>query len=67
MGSTSSYNVKNLPAAERHTLESMLGQPLSPDQRVSITAYTPRALRTLRVRIVVSCFATGGGTALTAG
>jgi uncharacterized protein (DUF433 family) len=41
MESTSSYNVNDLPAAERQTLEELLGQPLSPDQRVSITAYTP--------------------------
>ena len=42
MESSSSFNVNDLPAAERQTLERMLGQPLSPDQRVLITAYTPR-------------------------
>ncbi len=41
MESTSSYNVNDLPAAERQTLEGLLGQPLSPDQRVVITAYAP--------------------------
>ena len=43
MDSTSSLNVNDLPAAERQTLEGLLGQPLSPDQRVTITAYTPSA------------------------
>ena len=39
----SSYNVNDLPEAERQALEGLLGQPLSPEQRVSITAYTPGA------------------------
>ena len=41
MDSTSSLNVNDLPVAERQTLEGLLGQPLGPDQRVTITAYTP--------------------------
>jgi uncharacterized protein (DUF433 family) len=47
MDLTSSYDVNDLPAAERQTLERMLGQPLSPDQRISIRAYTPGAGTTL--------------------
>ena len=43
MESSSSRNVNDLPANERQTLEGMLGQPLSPDQRVFIMAYTPNA------------------------
>ncbi len=43
MEPTSSRNVNDLPAAERQVLEGMLGQPLSPDQRVFIMAYTPSA------------------------
>jgi hypothetical protein len=44
MESTSSRNVNDLPASQRQTLEGMLGQPLSPDQRVFIMAYTPGAV-----------------------
>jgi hypothetical protein len=44
MESTSSRNVNDLPATERQVLEGMLGQPLSPDQRVFIMAYTPSAV-----------------------
>ena len=44
MESTSSRNVNDLPASERQTLEGMLGQPLGPEQRVFIMAYTPNAV-----------------------
>jgi len=44
MESISSRNVNDLPASERHTLEGMLGQSLSPDQRVFVMAYTPNAV-----------------------
>jgi len=44
MESTSSRNVNDLPASERQAIEGMLGQPLSPDQRVFIMAYTPGAV-----------------------
>jgi len=44
MESTSSVNVSDLPASERQTLEGMLGQHLSSDQRVFIMAYTPDAV-----------------------
>ncbi len=50
MDSTSSLNVNDLPVAERQTLERLLGQPLAPDQRVSITAYTPSAVSAESVR-----------------
>jgi hypothetical protein len=50
MESTSSYNVNDLPATERQTLEGMLGQPLSPDQRVFVMAYTPSAVPDESVR-----------------
>jgi uncharacterized protein (DUF433 family) len=41
MEPTLSFNVNDLPAVQRQALEGMLGRPLSPDQRVMITAYTP--------------------------
>ena len=50
MDSTSSLNVNDLPVAERQTLERLLGQPLAPDQRVSITAYTPGTVSAESVR-----------------
>ena len=50
MESTSSRNVNELPATERQVLEGMLGQPLSPDQRVFIMAYTPSAVPEESVR-----------------
>jgi uncharacterized protein (DUF433 family) len=50
METSSSYNVNDLPAAERQALEGLLGQPLSPDQRVLITAYTPGAASEQSVR-----------------
>ncbi|MGA2032112.1 MAG: hypothetical protein ABSG68_07655 [Thermoguttaceae bacterium] len=50
MESTSSRNVTDLPATERQVLEGMLGQPLSPDQRVFVMAYTPSAVPEESVR-----------------
>ena len=44
MESTSSRSVNDLPATERQVLEGLLGQPLSPDQRVFVMAYTPNAV-----------------------
>jgi hypothetical protein len=44
MESILSRNVSDLPAPERQTLEGMLSQPLSPEQRVFIMAYTPNAV-----------------------
>ena len=44
MESTSSRSVNDLPATERQVLEGMLGQSLSPGQRVFIMAYTPSAV-----------------------
>ena len=40
---TTSRNVNDLPAPERQTLEAILGQQLSSEQRVFIMTYTPNA------------------------
>ncbi|MGO8748311.1 MAG: hypothetical protein ACLQNE_20245 [Thermoguttaceae bacterium] len=45
-----SRNVNDLPATERQTLEAIIGQPLSPGQRVFIMAYTPNAVPDKSVR-----------------
>lgn len=50
MESTLSRNVNDLPSPERETLENMLGQHLSPDQRVFIMTYTPNAVPENSVR-----------------
>ncbi len=44
MESASSRSVNDLPAPERQTLERMLGQELSSDQRVFVMTYTPSAV-----------------------
>lgn len=43
MESNTSRNVNDLPAPERQTLEGILGQHLSSQQRVFIMTYTPNA------------------------
>jgi hypothetical protein len=48
--STSSHNVNDLPVTDRQMLEGMLGQPLSPGQRVFVMAYTPSAVPDESVR-----------------
>jgi len=44
MESSSSRNVIDLAADERHALEAILGRPLQTQQRVFVMAYTPSAL-----------------------
>ena len=50
MESTTSRNVNDLPAPERQTLEGILGQHLSSEQRVFIMTYTPNAVPEESVR-----------------
>ena len=50
MESTLSCNVHDLPATERQSLEEILGQPLGPEQRVFIMAYTPNVVPDKSVR-----------------
>jgi hypothetical protein len=43
MESMADCNVNDIPAAERHAIETLLGRSLSADQQVFIMAYTPNA------------------------
>ncbi len=43
-------NVCEIPAAERHAIEALLGRSLDADQQVFIMAYTPNAAPSKAVR-----------------